>query len=257
MPEIFTFTTPLDTWRFTNAKKLVNFMGNDYPPAPIKRDKWDRGLSQTDLSLTGPADIEPFSLYIGFNPSHPVDIEIRNVLTGDIEFVGTVFSAQFTPKKSLVTFKIRDLFQRLRGDVPSRRFSPGCNWALYDDFCTVDRDLFKVSFPVSEAVISEDMFTIQHPNLSMLGGITPTPASPDNFFTSGFAENSLERVYIVKHEGDTITVISNFVRLAGITIEVFAGCNKLRNTCKDKFDNEVNFGGWPFVPGRNPVTDGF
>lgn len=37
------------------------------------------------------------------------------------------------------------------------------------------------------------------------------------------------------------------------TYTMIAGCNKVSSTCKDKFDNLVNFGGFPFVPGQDKI----
>jgi len=40
---------------------------------------------------------------------------------------------------------------------------------------------------------------------------------------------------------------------AGDQFEVRAGCDKLRDTCRDKFDNIYNFRGEPFVPGFDRI----
>lgn len=41
---------------------------------------------------------------------------------------------------------------------------------------------------------------------------------------------------------------------AGDVIEVYAGCARDIDTCVNKFDNVVNFGGFPFIPLNNPFT---
>lgn len=38
------------------------------------------------------------------------------------------------------------------------------------------------------------------------------------------------------------------------TYELTPGCDKLHSTCIDKFDNEINFGGEPFVPGNDRMV---
>lgn len=38
---------------------------------------------------------------------------------------------------------------------------------------------------------------------------------------------------------------------AGDTFDVVAGCDGEHSTCKDKFNNIVNFGGFPFMPGND------
>ena len=37
----------------------------------------------------------------------------------------------------------------------------------------------------------------------------------------------------------------------GDTLRLFAGCNKQRGTCRDKFDNILNYRGFPDIPGDN------
>lgn len=44
-----------------------------------------------------------------------------------------------------------------------------------------------------------------------------------------------------------------FVIQIGDTFRAIAGCDKERSTCKDKFDNLVNFGGLPWVPGTDKI----
>lgn len=39
----------------------------------------------------------------------------------------------------------------------------------------------------------------------------------------------------------------------GDTFSIVAGCNKLLETCRDVFDNVVNFGGYPHVPGTDKL----
>lgn len=38
---------------------------------------------------------------------------------------------------------------------------------------------------------------------------------------------------------------------------VVAGCDKLLATCRDKFDNVVNFGGFPTIPGTDAIAAGY
>jgi uncharacterized phage protein (TIGR02218 family) len=42
----------------------------------------------------------------------------------------------------------------------------------------------------------------------------------------------------------------------GDTYSLSAGCNKLLTTCRDKFNNVVNFRGFPHVPGSDKVIAG-
>jgi hypothetical protein len=42
--------------------------------------------------------------------------------------------------------------------------------------------------------------------------------------------------------------------VVGVSIRFYAGCDGSIYTCRDKFNNVVNFGGHPYVPKDNPVT---
>jgi hypothetical protein len=45
-----------------------------------------------------------------------------------------------------------------------------------------------------------------------------------------------------------------YYELAGDeTYQLVAGCNKTSGVCKAKFDNLLNFGGFPFVPGQDKI----
>ncbi len=62
---------------------------------------------------------------------------------------------------------------------------------------------------------------------------------------------------IVGHETDGTTTTLQFSEpvgdtvKAGDTLNVYAGCNRLFSTCRDKFANGVNFQGFPHVPGND------
>jgi hypothetical protein len=42
----------------------------------------------------------------------------------------------------------------------------------------------------------------------------------------------------------------------GNKVTLYAGCDKTQETCKNKFSNARNFGGYKFIPIKNPFTEG-
>ena len=259
MPDLYKFTTDSQTWRFTDGKRTINYGGADYDPQPVERARWDRSLDDQDIVIMGPADIEPFSLFREFNPSSVLELEIRNSDTGDVELLGKVVKATYDDSgKKKVELRLTTLTNVIQGDLPASRYSPGCNNALFDHECELDRNDWKVSFPAADAVFPTRL-QIQHPSIGTLPSGSPDApgAAADGYYAGGYAENGAERIYILAHTGSVITVITPFIRLLDVTISVFAACDKSRSTCIDKFDNEKNFTGFPFVPTKNPVTHGF
>jgi len=35
-------------------------------------------------------------------------------------------------------------------------------------------------------------------------------------------------------------------------VKIYPGCDRVRATCESKFDNLDNFGGFPWIPTKNP-----
>ena len=40
----------------------------------------------------------------------------------------------------------------------------------------------------------------------------------------------------------------------GVAFEAFAGCDRTFATCQSKFGNSLNFGGFPWIPAKNPFA---
>jgi hypothetical protein len=40
----------------------------------------------------------------------------------------------------------------------------------------------------------------------------------------------------------------------GRAFEAFAGCDRTFATCQSKFGNSLNFGGFPWIPAKNPFA---
>jgi hypothetical protein len=62
---------------------------------------------------------------------------------------------------------------------------------------------------------------------------------------------------IIAQTNDQVTVLMPFpTSLVGQTLSVLAGCDHTLPTCKTKFNNVINYGGFMFVPHKNPFATG-
>jgi uncharacterized phage protein (TIGR02218 family) len=136
-----------------------------------------------------------------------------------------------------------------------RTFQYACDATLGDARCTVDIEdaAFKGSGTVTAAAAAY-LFTA-----SGLGGFD------DGWFTGGFltwtgGTNNGRSMEVKRHvlNADTTVTIELWRSMpeaidAADTFDITAGCDKTFPTCQAKFDNAVNFRGFPHIPGNKYV----
>lgn len=122
-----------------------------------------------------------------------------------------------------------------------RRYQRTCPYDLYGPQCKVDEGAFStIGTVISE---SADGITVV---------VTEAASEADGFYTGGIIQNAtLRKRYIVKHVGDTLTLSKKLGGLGG-TVTLMAGCNKTTADCQDTFNNLDNYGGFPYMPLKNP-----
>ena len=177
---------------------------------------------------------------------------------------GTVVSCAFGDQiAELYCQPITRLFNR---PIPRAVYSAVCNHQLYDQGCTVTR----ASYTNSSLIVT----TIDGVGTTfIITGLRAAAATIDSTLSLGLTAQELDDFWnrgilatlispaefrmIVETDigGDpnTIRVNLGFRELpAGATIEVIAGCPHSLDFCNRKFKNAEFFGGFPFVPTKNP-----
>jgi hypothetical protein len=267
MAQLYKFRTEIDEWRFNDSKRVVVYSSQNYDPCPIKRNRWEQGVTDQEIQITIPMDIEPAFLFIVHNPSHPLWLDVIDPSVGSILMSGKVSIAEHALEKAVVTLRFRAFSEMFSSQIPGRTFGNSCPFALFDEDCKVDENeagshfgyAFRYEIPIADPdlSISENGLEYSHPNLVDFG---------DGFFTGGELVNGSEELLIISHVGDTIIVLVPFVRSTNPNLRFRAGCDKAKTTCKTKFfppsdpssnGNLRNFGGCANIPRKNVVKDGF
>ena len=57
---------------------------------------------------------------------------------------------------------------------------------------------------------------------------------------------------MTSHAGSSLTLANPCALAVSDAVTLYPGCARNRETCKNKFNNILNFGGWPWIPLRNP-----
>jgi uncharacterized phage protein (TIGR02218 family) len=189
----------------------------------------------------GGFDGAELTLYRAFMPSY------GNTAAGTvIMFVGRV--AEIDAGRSLATFTVNSHLELLNQNMPRNLYQAGCVNTLYDASCTLNAAAFAYSGTVAagstQSAIKNTL--VQATSVFDMGHLT---------FTSG-ANNGFSRTVQTYFQGSpgTINLISPFpsAPVTGDTFLIYPGCDKACTTCAEKFNNLVNFRGFPWIP--QPAT---
>lgn len=165
-----------------------------------------------------------------------------------VVFVGKVGNIKWTQDGMQVEFvsSMKDL-ERVMGET----FTAGCRHELFGTakagkvgFCGVNPASYTFTGTVGSITTAKWKFAYTG----------PAAAQPDGYFNNGVITftsglNAGLSVPIKSNAGDVFELfLRSFAIIApGDTFSVKAGCDKTLETCKTKFNNVANFGGFPHI----------
>lgn len=246
--ELYKFALSTQEWHYTSGDEEVTYDGDVYAPIAIHRSNPEQGqrTASQRLTVTLPQDNEiplRFRIYV---PHGPMSLTVFRYHRSDAETIafwsGRVRSAVFAD--DVARLECEPTAAQMERDGLRYQFQASCNHMLYDATCGLDALAYKVATSVSS--IDGDDVTAS--------GLS---SKPDQWFRAGYLVRGLDYRMIRSHVGDTVTLWLPFENLQeGELIDAYAGCDRSLDTCSAKFGNVLNFGGFPFVPKRNPFNSG-
>lgn len=152
-------------------------------------------------------------------------------------------TAELTPEPYYVGFSI-----------PRHWYQRQCNHPLYGPGCTLNRNDFKFE----STILSLDRAAREIVIAGRKSGGLET------YFSAGMFYHPASKMNFViswsKYEGTTDTKFKlaywNPDLAVGQALTAYAGCRHTAEDCSTKFGNQANFGGFAWVPLKNPVTQG-
>jgi uncharacterized phage protein (TIGR02218 family) len=251
--ELYRFTEQdsSEVWTYTSADVLITYNSEEYEPISISRSGTEikNDLAKADLTITLPLDNEMGLRWMKDNGELLVGMVIftRNK-AGVINVTWKGRLASTIPGMDSIQLKFESIFTSMRRPGLRARYQKSCRYALYGRGCGLNPDSFDSTSSVT-GVIGRTL-TCEEALLQ-----------PNGYFTGGMLR-SPEGVlsYIVDHVGKNITVqrLSNSLQnaiTAGLpfSVTLYPGCDHSRDTCWDKFSNGLNYGGFDFIPSKNPT----
>jgi len=242
--EVYTFASSVD--QIYNSGTGDEF----YQKTAIARTEIEskKELTKASVTLEIPLDhpLAKFMLTTYFEQS--VTITIFEDIDGVVSVFWKGRLANIQPSNRSLSLIFESTFTSLRRPGLRATFQRTCRFALYGKGCNLNPSDFQVSAILS--AINSNVLTISE-----------AASQPDGYYVGGMLgapDGSLS--YIIGHVGTSVTVqrvskslLSAFA-LTGVTtaILLYPGCDHSRGTCHAKFNNVINYGGFDWIPSKNP-----
>jgi uncharacterized phage protein (TIGR02218 family) len=250
---LYTVQLGSTAYRWTSNEVDYIHGGNTFEAAAISRSNITRGVEdrQDVLTIELPSTDNFPRLYVNIVPGQKALMTVQRVHRDDpdqqaiVLFKGLVQSVSFQSDATKASLSVRPLTVGLSQAIPRFSYQALCNHILYDERCKVLQSLFQHTNTAT--AVSGDIVTVQALN-----------TKGDSWADAGFAQlGTTDFRLILEHTGDNITLLLPFAsEVTGSVLDVFAGCKHDLATCKTKFNNVINYGGFAFVPLLNIFQSG-
>lgn len=248
--ECYKFIGSFRNYYYTSADRAVTIAGQVYDPVPVTRSRVKSGTHKDDslmLDLQLPFDVQVVQDYAFAQTPPTLTVEVYRQQIDDLTGLSYILFWKgvvrgYTVDDRLATVHVPSIFSlALQGEVPNVYYQTPCNHTLYNNRCTVVRTSHRFTGLI---------LTVNSTDIVMAA----TPAA-DSILKAGEIVNlrNGERRMILENIGPIITLGYPFVDLVvGDSVELVKGCDHSLATCKAKFSNVINFGGFKYIPAENP-----
>lgn len=258
---LYRFAEGAETWRF--ASRPVDWV---VPGGTVANDADDTTWSaspvahgnvvqsgdprRVDLSITFPLS-DPFARrYLGPRGSAVTTLTIfrgHEQVPDEVvaHWKGRIVSARVEGVR--ITLQAESLFTAMRRQGVRARYQRLCRHVLYAGGCRLD---------IAEVLVAATATGRSGVQIT----VPEAAAQPDGFYRGGVLRHAGVPGFIIGHIGATLTLSGRMPTLEVAiddpeviaSVEIAPGCDLRRDTCASRFDNLLNFGGFPDIPGRNP-----
>lgn len=250
--ELYQFSRGGTNFNFTNADADKTHLGENYIATPIRRSALQKSqdIAKSNLKIEIEGSTSLAQSYVASSPTQIVSATIFAGHEDEAEIFtlwkGVVVTLSFAGDKATVV--CNTIITSFKRNGLRRLYQRGCPHRLYDSAtCRANPQTFVINATIS--AISE--LTITSPTFSTFA---------DDHFTGGYVEFNtgtfIERALVTDHTASILTLRQQIPSLvAGSSVQAFPGCDRTLNTCINKFSNVENFGGFPWIPEKNPFGE--
>jgi uncharacterized phage protein (TIGR02218 family) len=253
--ELYDFSLGSTRYRYTSDPIDVVYLTNTYAAIPISRGRLSVSKEEQNgdrIEITMPAsDVFP-QQYVSSVPGKKATLTLTRYHRNDpaqegvIVFKGTVATIRFVDEAVTAKLTVIPVTAAESRPIPRMCYSNLCNHMLYDVLCGIGETAaaWQKTFNCTSASAN----TITVPGAGACGA---------DFFEGGFVNCDGDYRLVVDQSGDNLVLFTPFsLSPVGKSVKCNAGCKHRVEDCRDKFSNIANYGGFPFVPLKNPFESG-
>lgn len=224
----------------------ITFAGQTYMAIPFQRETIDRSMDNVidscEISL-GDGDYDKLAYLSNgfdfrgadvtiFKISYPDSLEDDTIKS--ISFMGYINSCSYSD--GVFSFSLNTRLPNI--EVPNRTCQLCCNSEFGDSECGISLEETKVELA----------------NGSTNSNILLPSTYETNYWKDGVIFIKGESRLILSNEGNKIVVNYSFLQSdikGGMESTLIRGCDKTKESCRDRFNNMKNFSGFPAIPFEN------
>jgi len=252
-------------WTYTNAPYPIEFNNEVYLPAAVSHSEVEskQDVARADLDVTFDIQNEAASRWLKDSIETMVGLTIWEQDDsddgGDTHVIWKGRLAGTKPKGAEIVLSFDSVFTSLQRPGLGARYQRMCRHFLYGRRCKVP----KANFAVRAVPTGVNGVSVTVPEAANY---------PPGYFAMGLIElpDGTSRL-IASHSGSTIVMMRGSVSLnklfneqgygqsygmvyGGLAVTLYPGCPRDRQTCNDRFNNLPNYGGFDWIPSRNPFN---
>lgn len=250
--ELYDFSIGFTHYRYTSADRDLVFSGETFVKETLERTEFEEtdDLARANITVTVPRTFPVAEEFRVAPPSYPILLNVWRIHVGDTErklvWAGRVLNATWEGVSA--SLHCESILTSMQRPGLRRLYQRQCPHVLYGNACGVSDVANRVVSAVFTA--SGTVVTVTAGDVSSVGG--------DGYFDGGFVEAEVSpgvygRRAIKTQVGDVLTLTHPIPGLTvGAVVDVYPGCDHTLATCHAKFANSANYGGFPYVPRKNP-----
>lgn len=260
--ELYEFKVGTEVYRFTNNAQQTNMLGYLWRAVAVKRSqvRQSNDTFKDGVSFEFPITEAFAQGFITSSFAGVVQVTIYRTHFIDVDseyatyWVGRATGA--TTSGSVVTINCESVFTSLKRPGLRAKYQLTCRHSLFGNGCYVNKDDFKLTDKKATNVDpSGTVVNIPLTRYIRVGDQLVPQRPRDHTYTNGYITLPTGIcVMVLTQIGDSFTLLRRIRpdQIVNQQITIYQGCDKTKETCAAKFNNIDNFGGFPWIPVKNP-----